>query len=87
MSQRNNQISIHIQNEQILTLIINSPIYYIINRQNSFQQNHQKLKEENALKKSQEQINLRIPLKNELLNKFSNIKEEYGDIAAKNRMR
>lgn len=32
-------------------------------------------------------MNLRMPLKNELLNKFLNRKEEYGDIAAKNRMR
>ncbi|CAD8101851.1 unnamed protein product [Paramecium sonneborni] len=87
MSQRNNQKSIHLQNEQIRSQIINSPVRSIVNRQSSFQQSLQKLKEEEALKKSQQQMNLRMPLKNELLNKFLNRKEEYGDIAAKNRIR
>ncbi|CAD8099936.1 unnamed protein product [Paramecium primaurelia] len=87
MSQRNTQKSTHLQNEQIRSQIINSPVRNIVNRQSSFQLSLQKMKEEAALKKSQQQMNLRMPLKNELLNKFLNRKEEYGDIAAKNRMR
>ncbi|CAD8184772.1 unnamed protein product [Paramecium octaurelia] len=87
MSLRNTQKSVHLQNEQLRSSIINSPVRSTVNRQSSFQLSLQKMKEEAALRKSQQQMNLRMPLKNELLNKFLNRKEEYGDIAAKNRMR
>ncbi|CAK95195.1 unnamed protein product (macronuclear) [Paramecium tetraurelia] len=84
MGLRNTQKSVHLQNEQLRPSIINSPVRSTVNRQSSFQLSLQKMNEEAAIKK---QMNLRMPLKNELLYKFLNRKEEYGDIAAKNRMR
>ncbi|CAD8164802.1 unnamed protein product [Paramecium octaurelia] len=84
---RNTQKSIHFSNEQIRSQIMNSPVRSTVNKSSSQQFSLQRLKEDVSIKKSQQQMNLRMPLKNELLNKFLNRKEEYGDLVTKNRMR